>query len=109
MALPRMFKVPSHSKFDYQPLYYDEKKEKMKKRLEKYNTSVEDKGTDAEFNTDIKGKFRSNKNLSSSYSSQKRISNIRLLIIIGFIGITMFYILQNQGVISYMFNILFEK
>ncbi len=105
MALPKMFKLPSHNRFEYQPLYYDEKKEQMKERLEKYNKSEDDK----EYKADIKGKFQSKRSLNSSYSSQKRISNIRLLIIIGFISAILFYIMQNQGLISYMFNALFEK
>ena len=106
MGFPKMFNLPSNNRFEYQPLYYDEKKEKMRERLGKYN---KDNDNEKNYIPDIKGKFKTNRSHSSSYSSQKRISNIRLLVIIGFIGFIAFYILENQGIISYMFNILFEK
>ena len=43
MALPRMFKLPNNSVFEYKPLYYDEKKEAMQERLKKYGKSDTEK------------------------------------------------------------------
>ena len=35
-------RIPKHRYFNYQPLYYDEKKERMKERYDKFGNKVEE-------------------------------------------------------------------
>ena len=46
MGIPRLFKLPKHKQFDYQPVYYDperEKREERKKRIARESGSEENK------------------------------------------------------------------
>jgi len=35
MGIPRFFKIPQHKQFNYEPLYYDERKEKLQERIKR--------------------------------------------------------------------------
>ncbi len=34
MGIPSFFKTPRHKQFNYEPLYYDERKEKLQERMD---------------------------------------------------------------------------
>ena len=33
MGMPRFFRIPQHKQFHYQPIYYDERKERLEERI----------------------------------------------------------------------------
>ena len=33
MGLPRFFRTPEHKRFHYEPIYYDERKERLEERI----------------------------------------------------------------------------
>ena len=90
MAIPRFFKIPQHRKFDYDPLYYDERKEKMKERLGKIN--LEKNPKKGEYIPNIKGKMKSYYKPSSTVGKQTRMSNIRLIIFIVILTALAYYL-----------------
>lgn len=99
MAIPRFFKLPSAREFRYIPRYYDEAKEKREERIEKIKKEI---NADQSFNEeskpegyvpDIKGKMRSHYQREARKS--KRMSNIRILIIIAALTALIFYLLYS--------------
>ncbi len=118
MALPSIFRLPQNNTFNYIPIYYDKDKEAMQERLMKYGgTAEEEKINDEEkvneikeYKPDIRGKFKSSlSGTGSFYNYQKRTSNIRLLVLIGFFSFIAYYLFKNQDIISLMFNALIKK
>lgn len=93
MGVPRMFKLPKHKKFEYSPLYYDERKEQLEKIKQKYDYNESEGGKESsEYRPNIKGQMRSHFNKNSGKS--QKASNIRLIIIIlGLLAIT-YYLFQ---------------
>lgn len=76
------FKTPKHRVFSYQPLYYDERKEALKEKIEKANRKKEGIYVPGE---SIKGSFKRTKidsKRSKGYTSIKRY--ITLLALIAF-------------------------
>lgn len=96
------FKRPRHSVFNYQPLFYDEKKELAKKRKAELKTQK-----DWEYASNIQGEFR-HRFQRSAQEGQKK-SNIRLLILIAFFGFLAYYLLIHQDLISYMLKYLIPE
>ena len=106
MKLPRFIKLPEHNKFNYTPVYYDPKKEALEAKINKYKAEkeAEEKG---EYKPDFKGKFVSPTRRSMT-RKHNRSSNLRLLVIILFLGVLAFYVMQKADLISEMFNVLFS-
>ena len=81
MAIPRLFKLPRHREFEYQPLYYDPVKEEREKR----NREIErELGLNTQDDVDFKTGIRrgSMRHYIRSQKRATRNSNLRLFIII---------------------------
>lgn len=106
MKLPRFIRLPGYNRFNYKPLYYDERKEALEQKIKKYKDQKEavEKG---EYKPDFTGKFKSSYRRNTT-KKQKKAANLRLAVIIIFFGIISYIILQKADVINYMFNILFS-
>ena len=82
MGLPRFFRIPQHKRFDYQPLYYDEAKEKREERIRSVEREmgIQHDDNDRKYIPSIgRGSF------SAMYSKRKKVqrwSNLRLIILI---------------------------
>ena len=93
MGLPRFFRIPQHKRFDYQPLYYDEEKERREERIRSIEREmgIEHENDDRKYSPSIhRGSF------SSMYSKRKKVqrwSNLRLIILILFLFFITYYIL----------------
>lgn len=107
MALPRIFRTPQHSKFNYKPIYYDPKKEELEKKREQYRKEkkAEENG-EGEFKPRIKGTFSGNfhKNLNDN----KKSMNLRIFLIIIFLSAILYLLLSNSALLGSMFDVLFK-
>ena len=82
MGIPRFFRTAEHKRFHYEPIYYDERKERLEERIrmieQEYGISREDQP----IRSLGRGSF------SSYYGRKKKVqrySNIRLIIIVAFL------------------------
>ena len=93
MGLPVFFKLQKHKRFNFVPRYYDERKEELKKKVEKINQEIEkvENSNVSTYVPNIKGQFRRYYRRSSSKSKQH--SNIRLIIIIIVLFLIAYYLL----------------
>ena len=99
----RMFKLPDHNTFSYQPIFYDKKKEELEKQKEKYEKA----GDSKEYKSNIKGQFNSSR--AHSTNQLIRVSNLRLYTIIGVAFFTFYYITQHMELIQSMISVFFKK
>lgn len=89
MGIPRFFKIPQHRQFNYQPVYYDEQKEKLEERIKNIEQEYGIKHGDENIRSMTKGSF-------SHYYDRKRktqrYSTTRLIIIIAFLAFVGYYL-----------------
>ena len=89
MGIPRFFKIPQHKQFDYQPLYYDERKEKLQERIKRIEQEYGVSNGKEYVRSMTKGSF-------SHYYERKRkaqkYSSTRLIIIIIFLLFVAYYL-----------------
>lgn len=89
------FKTPKHRVFNYQPLYYDERKEKMKERIDA--SDEEKRGKDYKPGRHIKGKMR--KALYEGRRNSASPTITRIIVLISIIGLMImaYYVAQYFG------------
>lgn len=88
------FRLPSYRVFDYQPIYYDPKKEDREKRLNqiKHEMGIER----ADYHVTMKGAFRKDKKAKINVArKQRRLSNLRILIILLALAAMAYYFLYK--------------
>lgn len=104
MGIPRFFKLPKNDKFNYQPLYYDEKKEEMEKRQRLHGIKTESE--EKERTTNIKfEKSMQRKEVADA----KKASTIRLYAIIGVLTFVAYYVISHFELIQKMFSVFYKK
>ena len=82
MGLPRFFRTPEHKRFHYEPIFYDERKERLEERVRQIEQEYGINRGEQTVRTMGKGSF------SSYYGRKKkaqRYSNTRLILIIVFL------------------------
>lgn len=91
MGIPRFFKLPKYNEFNYIPRYYDPEKEARQERLKKLK---QEKGEfdDSEYTPLIKGQMR---RFHRSAKREKKVSNLRLLVILILLFLAFYYLLFN--------------
>jgi hypothetical protein len=95
-------KKTPHNVFNYQPIFYDEKKERREKSKKE---SEENKKS--EYTPKIRGEFR--RQFQHTAQKKQRSSNMRLLFLIAFFGFIAYYLLIHKDMISYMLNYLIPE
>ena len=89
MGIPSFFKIPRHKQFNYEPLYYDERKEKLQERIKQIEQEYGVKNGEEYVRSLTKGSF-------SHYYERKRktqrYSTTRLIIIMIFLLFVAYYI-----------------
>jgi hypothetical protein len=93
MGLPRFFRVPQHKRFNYQPLYYDEEKERREERIREIEREmgIENKDGNRPYSPSIgRGSFAT---MNTRRRKVQRSSNIRLIILILFLFFITYFIL----------------
>ncbi len=90
----RGFRIPSHRQFDYRPVFYDERKEKLSAKIKKQE-ELDIKIESGEYTPNVKGKIKEYYN-KSPRRKQVRSSNIRLVIFIVVLSFGAYYFLNNE-------------
>ena len=103
MKLPRFIKIPQYNRFDYKPLYYDERKERLEAKIKEAQNQKE--GKKGDFKPDFKSKFESRFSRDIT-AKQKKAASIRLAVIIFFLAVITYIILDRAEILSYMFEVL---
>ncbi|NJM16274.1 MAG: hypothetical protein HC896_13670 [Bacteroidales bacterium] len=87
MGIPSLFKTPRHRQFNYQPVYYNPVKEELEQRTKKA------KGEAGSVKQGIqRGQMRG---YFHHVASQKKQSNIRLVVILLALFLLAYYLLFN--------------
>ncbi len=89
MGIPRFFKIPQHKRFHYEPIYYDERKERLEERIRQIEQEYGIKNGE-DYTPTIRKGF-----ISHYYSKRKkaqRYSTTRLIIILIFLGFITYYL-----------------
>lgn len=83
MGIPRLFKLPTHKRFHYTPLYYDEQKEELEERIRKIELEYGKVKNNKEYTPGIKkGQMR---NYYYRNRGERSNSTARVLIILLFL------------------------
>ena len=88
------FKLTGHYVFNYQPRYYDERKERLKKLQEKYKKKTKNSGERYQI-TLTKNNLKNHWHRSRNNHKQKKQALLRLALIITFL----------VGLVAYIFEI----
>lgn len=91
-----------HSVFNYQPIFYDERKERREKSKKEAEETKK-----SEYTPKIRGEFK--RQFEHSAQKKQRNSSVRLLILIAFFGFIAYYLLIHKDMISYMLNYLIPE
>ena len=91
------FKAPKHRVYNYQPLYYDEKKEDMQERFDKLHE--EEKGKEREYKPGkaIRGKLK-----KAVYESRRQPGSpllTRFIVLLSLLGlvVVLYYVAKSMG------------
>lgn len=98
----QFIKVNRHKKFSYTPRYYDERKERLDRLIEKYeedDTEKVDKQS-AEYRARIKQRIEQSWEMNSSTASKARSANVRLIIILAALLLMTYFILDYVDIFS---------
>ncbi len=72
-------------RFHYNPMYYDERKERLERKKELYRKMDEDSITDTERRDLFRENLRDNWSRGDYRQAQRRSSNLRVLLLVGLI------------------------
>lgn len=85
MRLKFLNKTIPHKRFDYSPMYYDERKERLKEKREHYNKLHNGEITEDERREYFKDNLRSEWSRTNYRGKQVRSSNFRIVLLIALI------------------------
>lgn len=106
MKFPRFIKLPEYKKFNYTPLYYNKSKEEFETKL-KYAKEKKEKIESGVYEPEIKGKIKNRFNRSIT-EQQKKTEKLRLGLILLFLTVLIFIIIQKGDIIEKFLNVLFS-
>ena len=89
MGIPRFFRTAEHRRFHYEPVFYDERKEKLKERIKLIEQEYGIEHGEKHVRSMGKG------SISGHYGRRKkaqRYSNMRLIVIIAFLLFISYYL-----------------
>jgi hypothetical protein len=95
-------KLPKNKSFDYQPRYFDEQKERLKKREEELKQMLEGKGSSSK-EREIQFNFRRASSLGNHRSKEITKSNIRLIVIMFLLLSIFYYMFKNLDQVLNLF------
>lgn len=78
-------KTIEHSRFEYRPLYYDERKEKLERMKQKYAEVNQKNTNDAVRQSLLRENIRENWSRAQYRQAQQKSANLRILLLIGVI------------------------
>ncbi len=90
--LPSFFKTPVQKQFEYRPRYYDPVQDDLEERIRAIEKEMKPGQTTADVRPRMAMKFKRAKRFAES-AKQRRQSNLRVIMIIVFLGILVWWIL----------------
>lgn len=99
----RFIKLPKYSVFEYKPRFYNPEEEERKARRQ---SALREAGiTDGDnYTPHIKGQFRRKFSRMSKNSKARRMSNIRVFIILTVLFILMYYMMVDNSLLMSIFS-----
>lgn len=95
----RFLHTPKPKQFEYKPLYYDEKKEKLEQRLKEMNNDPQEYNPDR-FRAKLSEKFQERRKME-----KKKIFNSRSIIyIVILVGALYFVLFKYKNILSLIFG-----
>lgn len=88
-------KVIGHQRFNYNPMYYDERKERIERKKEQYQSLNDGSITDEERRELLKDQIRENWTRGEYRQTQKRSSNVRIIVILCVIVVLGYFIFNG--------------
>ncbi|MFZ9027566.1 MAG: hypothetical protein ACO2Z9_01045 [Crocinitomicaceae bacterium] len=82
MKIRFLNKTIENKRFEYTPMYYDEKKEALDKKKELYRRMKEDELSESEKREMLREEMRQSWSRTNYRKSQEKASNIRILILV---------------------------
>jgi len=106
MKLPQFSKVNKHRRFDYTPMYYDERKEKMKKRIEKAEAEKSAKSGDENVAREVRMRSAFEQNAKSMHIAPSlSVGFVRGFIISAIVLYMCYYVFMNiEAILAYVTN-----
>lgn len=90
MGIPRLFRLPQHKQFTYEPIYYDERKEQLQERIRKIESEMGINKEEGEFKASLsRGSFS---HFHARKRKNQRYSSLRLVIILIFLFLVTYYL-----------------
>ena len=89
MGIPRFFRLPKHKQYNYQPIYYDEQKEKLQERIKDIEKEYGIENGKEYTRSMSKGSFS---HYHNSRRKTQRYSTTRLILIIIFLLFVAYYL-----------------
>ncbi len=91
------FRTPKHRVFNYQPLYYDERKEAMQERFERLHEQEQGKERDYKPGKAIRGKIQKALYDNRRQSGSPTVSRIIILLSILALMYVVYYVAKSVG------------
>jgi predicted PurR-regulated permease PerM len=98
-----LIKLPKNKSFDYQPRYFDERKERLQKREEELKQRMNKNG-DLNSESGTQFNFRRASSLGNHRSKEMTKSNIRLIVIMFLLLAIFYYMFKNVDQVSNLFQ-----
>jgi hypothetical protein len=98
MALFKFFKLPQHKTFNYQPRYFDERKEAMEQRRAALQNN-----SDAERAPIMRGSIRSH--YVNTTNRQRKNSRLRLVLILGVLALAVYLFTRDPETLMRIFKV----
>ena len=100
------FSVPKPRQYNYQPRYYDERKERLNNMIAAAKAEKEGRSNGEVYHSLQPGFLRTYHNRSKRITRAKRSSNTRLLVIMAFLTCLMYIYTGNKSVVYIMFGVM---
>ena len=96
----QFIKVNRHKKYNYSPRYYDERKERLERLIEKYEEKEDVDKQSAEYRARMKQRIEQSWEMNSASASSARSANVRLIIILAALLLLTYFILDYVDIFS---------
>ena len=96
----RFMKVNKHKRFDYTPRYYDERKERLNKMVEKHQKDAQSDTDRLAYREKLKQRIADNWENNAASASASRAANLRLIIILVVLLAAVYFILDYVDIFA---------
>lgn len=97
-------KVIEHKRFEYTPMYYDERKERLAKKVKQHDTTQYEALSDVEKREIFKENLRDNWSSSKVRQQGRKSANVRTLVLIALIVALGYFIFNGLDQVDSIVN-----